>query len=304
MSKERKVYITGASGFVGINLVQYFSALEEYKPIAVNLRVDLPIFEQGAIVIHLAGKAHDLRNIAASDEYYEINTKLSQKVFDAFLASDASVFIFLSSVKAAADKVEGILTEEMVPQPATHYGKSKLIAEEYMLSSKVPLPKKLYVLRPCMIHGPGNKGNLNLLYKFVKTGIPFPLGAFRNRRSLLSIENLCFIIHSMISTEAPSGIYNAADDMALSTTEIITIIGECLGKRPIIWNIPPKSVRILAAICGVLRLPVNSERLDKLTENYIVDNTKIKIILKKPLPVEATDGLRRTIASFVHDNGR
>ena len=100
-------------------------------------------------------------------EYYEINTELTKNIFDSFLISDAKVFITLSSVKAVADSVNDILTEDHISDPKTHYGKSKLLAEQYILSKKIPSGKRVYILRPCMIHGPGNKGNLNILYKIV-----------------------------------------------------------------------------------------------------------------------------------------
>ena len=72
----------------------------------------------------------------------------------------------MSTVKAVADEVKGILSEDEIPNPKTHYGISKRKAEEYLLSKELPLGKRLYILRPCMIHGPGNKGNLNLLFNF------------------------------------------------------------------------------------------------------------------------------------------
>ena len=87
-------------------------------------------------VIHLAGKAHDLKNISNKDEYYEVNTELTKQIFDSFLISDSSVFIILSSVKAVAENVIGILNENCEPNPKTHYGKSKLFAESYILSKK------------------------------------------------------------------------------------------------------------------------------------------------------------------------
>ena len=99
-------------------------------------------------------------------------------MYDAFLMSNSSVFIMLSSVKAVADDVVGPLREDCVPNPKTHYGKSKLLAELYILSKQIPHGKRVYVLRPCMIHGPNNKGNLDVLYKFVSKRIPWILGAF------------------------------------------------------------------------------------------------------------------------------
>ena len=84
-------------------------------------------------------------------------------MFDQFLKSDCETFIYMSSVKAVVDQADGILTENVKPNPITVYGKSKLAAEEYILSRKNLKNKRVYILRPCMIHGPNNKGNLNLL---------------------------------------------------------------------------------------------------------------------------------------------
>ena len=67
--------------------------------------------------------------------------------------------------------------------------------------------KQVYILRPCMIHGSGNKGNLNLLYNVVRKGIPWPLGAFENRRSFTSIDNLCYVVEGLLTKEVGSGIY-------------------------------------------------------------------------------------------------
>jgi nucleoside-diphosphate-sugar epimerase len=114
-------------------------------------------------------------------------------LYDQFLQSKAKKFIYISCVKAAADTVDGVLTEDVLPNPVTAYGKSKLMAENY-ISANIPADKQVYILRSCMIHGPGNKGNLNLLHGIVKKGISYPFGAFKNVRSFLSIENICFVI--------------------------------------------------------------------------------------------------------------
>lgn len=105
------VFLTGASGFVGSYLIE--SLKNEYS--IIKSQRDSPILIQETIVIHLAGKAHDLKKISNPDGYYQVNTELTKKVFDAFLASDAKVFITLSSVKAVADKVDGKLTEDHIP---------------------------------------------------------------------------------------------------------------------------------------------------------------------------------------------
>jgi nucleoside-diphosphate-sugar epimerase len=288
------IFLTGSSGFVGFNLIEYFESSKFYK-----YQRDTPIEIYQDVVIHLAGKAHDLRKTSNPSEYYQVNTKLSKKVFDAFLASNAKVFITLSSVKAVSDERMSALTEEHSPNPITHYGKSKLLAEQYILSIQIPEGKRVYILRPCMIHGPGNKGNLNLLYKLVSKGIPWPLGSFGNKRSFCSIDNLMFIIKELIDRQdIPSGVYNVADDEALSTNEVISILAESQNKKSKIWNIPKNLIQSLSKLGDVLRLTLTTERLQKLTESYVVSNHKIKSAIRKDLPVSAKDGLLKTFNSF------
>jgi nucleoside-diphosphate-sugar epimerase len=295
------IAITGHNGFVGTNLIAYLNKdIKHVTSLSLRDRSNYFIFPKFATtVIHLVGKAHDLKLPLAPDEYYKVNTELTKEIFDAFLASNAEVFITLSSVKAVADEVEGELSEEVNPQPITHYGKSKLLAEQYILSCPIPEGKRVYILRPCMIHGPGNKGNLNLLYKIVRNGLPWPLGAFENKRSFCSIDNLCFIIRELIKNDQiPSGVYNIADDKPISTNELINLISVGLGKKPQIWNVPKSLIKSFSKLGDVLRLPLNSERLSKLTETYIVSNNKIKNAINKPLPISARDGLIKTFNSF------
>jgi len=289
------IFITGSSGFVGLNLIEYLRSFFKF----IKYQRDALIEINQDIVIHLAGKAHDLKITSNSDEYYQVNTELTKKVFDAFLASNAKVFITLSSVKAVADEVDNILTEEDIPNPITHYGKSKLLAEQYILSKDIPLGKRVYILRPCMIHGLGNKGNLNLLYKLVSKGIPWPLGSFDNKRSFCSIDNLMFIIKELINREdIPSGVYNVADDEALSTNEVFSLLAVSQNRIPKIWFLPKGLIKALAKLGDLLRLPLTTERLQKLTESYVVSNQKIKSVIGKNLQISAKDGLLKTFNSF------
>ena len=289
------IYLTGASGFVGKNLV---SSLGKNVLIKKHVRDSEFLIKQNT-VIHLAGKAHDLKNISNKDEYYEVNTELTKQIFDSFLISDSSVFIMLSSVKAVADNVVGILNEDCEPNPKTHYGKSKLLAESYILSKKIPNNKRVYILRPCMIHGPNNKGNLNLLYNLVSKRIPWILGSFQNKRSYCSIDNLLFIINELIKNNTiPSGVYNVADDEYLSTNEIISLISNSNNQKPIIFNLSPFIVKFIAKIGDIVPLPLNSERLKKLTESYMVSNEKLKKYIARELPLTSKQGIIKTLKSF------
>ena len=293
----KSIFITGSSGFVGQNIIKYFNSIYEFYRFSKNGEINI----NQDVVLHFAGKAHDLKNISNSSEYYQVNTELTKTVFDAFLASNSKVFITLSSVKAVADEVNGELIEEHIANPITHYGKSKLLAEQYILSKKIPEGKSIYILRPCMIHGPGNKGNLNLLYKLVSKGIPWPLGAFNYKRSFCSIDNLMFVFKEIMEREdIPSGVYNVADDVPLSTNEVISILTESQEKKSNIWYVSKVLIKLVAKIGNVLKLPLNEERLKKLTESYVVSNKKILLAFGKPLPMSSKDGLMKTFRSFLN----
>lgn len=294
-----KITITGATGFVGTNLSGYLQNIG-FSVEKLSVRSTWQFAANVDAMIHLAGKAHDTAGASQEDVYFHVNTELTKKLFDDFLASDIKDFIFFSSVKATADAVEGILDENHHSDPKTPYGKSKLAAESYILSKNIPTEKRVFIIRPCMIHGPGNKGNLNLLYKVVEKGIPWPLAAFENKRSFLGIDNLNFLVAQIISNkELPSGIYNFADDESLSTNALVKIIATSTGRKAKLLQIPASIISRVAKIGDYLKLPLNSERLKKLTENYEVSNQKIKAALGvDKLPVTAEEGLRKTIESF------
>lgn len=310
-----RILITGINGFVGTNFTNHLCnkhilyGLDIKQQEKQGVEHTYSWEELGKLpkldaIVHLAGKAHDTKKQSEAQVYFDVNTGLTQKIFDYFLQSDAKIFIFFSSVKAAVDTVPGdVLTEEVTPLPIGPYGESKIRAEEYLLSKKAEADakqKKVYILRPCMIHGPGNKGNLNLLYNVVSKGVPWPLGAFENQRSFCSIDNISYIVEQLIIKEnIESGIYHVGDDVSLSTNELIQLISESVGKKAHIWKLSKGLMNFAASFGGALHLPLNKERLKKLTENYVVSNEKIKRALEiEKMPVSAYDGMRKTLESF------
>lgn len=321
-----KILITGVHGFVGSNLVETLKkehtiygldiiSPQKYGVVKTFSWEEIDKIPSVDAIVHLAGKAHDTKNKSATEVYFKVNTGLTQKIFDYFLAHESiKKFVFFSTAKAAADKVDGVLTEDVIPAPVGPYGESKIAAEKYILekmeilrqakddtanASASSVTKKVYIFRPCMIHGPGNKGNLNLLYNVVRKGIPWPLGAFENRRTFTSVENICFAVNGVLTKDVPSGIYNMGDDEALSTNELIEEICKSLGKKAHIWRLPKGLMNGVAKVGGWLHLPLNPERLRKLTENYISSNAKIKNALGvDKMPVSAREGLKVTLDSF------
>ena len=322
MTRKMRILITGVHGFVGSNLVKALSkdfeiyGLDIVSPEREGVvktfswdELEHGVLPEVDAIIHLAGKAHDTKNQSRAEVYFQVNTELTKRIYDYFLASSARRFVFFSSVKAAADRVEGPYVDENVePKPVGPYGESKIEAEHYIMRSLhfgrddnkgCRDDKRTYILRPCMIHGPGNKGNLNLLYGVVKKGIPWPLGAFENKRTFTSIDNVCYIVHGLLTKEVESGIYHISDDEAVSTNELIEIICSAMGKKAHIWRVPRGLMEGIAKIGGILHLPLNPERLRKLTENYVSSNAKIKRALGiEQLPVRAKDGLYKTIKAF------
>lgn len=327
-----KILITGIHGFVGSNLVKALSpnhtiyGLDIVAPEKSGVEktfswkdLDTGSVPEVDVIIHLAGKAHDTRNKSAADVYFSVNTGLTQRIFDWYENSSAKKFIFFSTAKAAAECVPEMLFEDVTPTPNGPYGESKIQAEDYILkalenqgiSKSAMVSRKLevvhptngkdvYIFRPCMIHGPGNKGNLNLLYNVVSKGIPWPLGAYENRRTFTSVGNVCFAINGILTNNVPSGIYNLGDDEALSTNELIGIICATLGKKSHIWNIPQGFMNFVAKVGGLLHLPLNPLRMQKLTENYVSSNAKIKQALGiGKFPIDAKSGLIDTIKSFM-----
>ncbi|GHE38953.1 NAD-dependent epimerase/dehydratase family protein [Sphingobacterium griseoflavum] len=297
------VTVTGASGFVGQNLARFFLKEDiNFFPLSVRDRKWEEMMPMvGSALIHLAGKAHDTSNTTDQRVYFEVNRDLTIRIFDRFLASEIRDFFFISSVKAVADTLVSPLTEEIAGSPLTPYGKSKREAEEYLLNQQLPEGKRLFIIRPCMIHGPYNKGNLNLLYNVVRKGIPWPLADFQNERSFLSVDNLCFLLGRMMRDETlSSGVYNFADDSPISTNALVGLIGNCIGKSTKLWHFPKTIVKSIASIGDAIPFPLNSERLKKLTESYVVSNAKIKRELNlDKLPLTVEDGLKKTILSFV-----
>jgi len=295
-----EVVITGAGGFVGKSLAPFLEKMG-FKVLRLSLRNSdwkKKVPRDAFAIIHLAGLAHDLKNTNQPEEYYRINTDLTCELFDFFLGSNAAKFIFLSSVKAAADVLgSNILIEDHAPHPATPYGKSKLKAEQHILSKHAG-NKGVYILRPSMIHGPGNKGNLNQLYKLVSSGIPYPFASFENSRSFLSIDNLNFIINGLCSRDIPSGVYNISDSEYLSTMEVVDVINATLGKKSKSLHFNKALIRQIAKIGNALHLPFNEEKLNKLTESYMVSNQKLLRAIDRELPVSAKEGMILTFKSF------
>jgi nucleoside-diphosphate-sugar epimerase len=310
------VLITGISGFVGSNLLNYLKSDDSIKITGSSRDISKishlkntikevcsysKVYSEDMhfdVYVHLSGKVHDESNMSSEADYMEANYVSTKKLFESFLNDKkAKKFIFLSTIHVLTECPERELDESYTPAPFTPYGRSKYRAEQY-IEKNCPPEKDYYILRPSMIHGAGNKGNLNLLYKFVTNNLPYPVGAYNNKRTFVSAENLCFVISELIKQDIKKGLYHVADDEPTYTHDLVKLIAELTGSKGKIWNINPLWLKTIAKIGNILPIPINEHRLNKLTGDFIVSNKKLIKALNKTLPVKSKDGITKTIKSF------
>lgn len=297
----KKIIIFGSNGFLGTHLKEKL----EDEIVGVNIRQQNwkeTVPKSAEVFINCIGKAHDHMGTATVQDFYYANDELVKVLFEKFLKSDAQLFIHISSIAAVEENERWeTITEKSDCRPVSFYGKSKRAAEKFLLNQTIPDGKKIIILRPTMIHGEGDKGNLKLLYAIIARGIPYPLGSYKNSRSFTAADNVAFVIDEIIKQKSTvtSGLYNLCDDMPLSTARVIEIIGKVRGKKPHILLIPRFIINTLAKVGDITSLPFNSKRLIKMTSNLVVSNAKIKSALGiERLPISAEDGVEKTIKSF------
>lgn len=301
MKNNNRILVFGASGFIGRNLLNSIPNSQGVSMRDENWSRDIYGSE---VFINLVGKAHDHKGQATFSDYEESNVITVKELFNNFLISSASLFIHISSIAAVEEFEADIPIDELHENNVeSYYGITKRDAEIWLLKQVLPEGKKIVILRPPMVHGPGDKGNLSLLYKFISKGIPYPLAAFENNRTFISIPNFNFIINRIISDKnlIRSGIYNISDDQPLSTKDIVFIIKSETKLTSMDIKIPKFVVKFIASIGEIIPLPINKKRLKKLTSNLLVSNTKIKKELQiDSMPLSAQDGMKLTIKSFAN----
>jgi nucleoside-diphosphate-sugar epimerase len=245
------------------------------------------------IIIHLAGIAHNLDERISLKDYFAVNTELTIKAFDAFLSSNAEKFILVSSVKAINNESDFTITEETIELPTTDYGRSKLAADKYIFSSKLPPGKLIYILRPALVTGPGVKGNMLRLYNFSNSSLNWLFSSINNKRSFCSVFNLSYVIQQLIErNDIPSGIYLLSDNETLSTAEIVKELSNKVIGNKNLSLIAASIFNLILSLDKLLGYTSLFKPLRILTKNYIVSNTKLTSVIGNPLPFSSLDGIR------------
>ena len=302
------IFLTGATGFVGQHFLKFCAAENTSDRIfALSRNKSNPEYKNVTwleesknydkflkdhlidIIIHLAGKAHDTKNTSVPEEYTEVNYEMTVKLYDAFAKSAASKFIFLSTIKAVGDDKTYITDSNDLSDPQTPYAKSKRDAEKYIQSYNLPANKQHYILRPVLIYGSGVKGNLATLVKFAKMGLPYPFEAFENKRSYLSVNNLNFILAKVFKGDYSSFTLNIANEDAISTKELISLIYKALNEKPSKINFPETVIKLISLIGDLIPIPLNTEKLKKITSSFVVDTGEMTKVLGFNLPEKTRD---------------
>lgn len=300
-----KIVLVGYTGFVGSSILNS-PLLAQHEFICLGRselsKSEFPEkFYSADVLIYTVGVAHDIAGDIPDNIYYTVNVDLLKKVYNEYSKSSIKTFIYFSSIKVVADKASQAISESTVTNPQTIYGKTKLLAEQYILDSIIP-SRRFYVLRPSMIHGPNNRGNLNTLFQYLAKGTPWIFNNFDNKRSFSSIKNVIFIINELLTNlKIESGIYNICDDEIISTNSIVEIYELVTKKKVLRINIPKIIIILIFKLNSRLGIKFNTLFLEKIVGNFVIDNSKIKKAVNKKFPVNAREGLITTFESFLLD---
>lgn len=271
MTPPKKLLITGATGFVGQFLVPYLE--ERGYDLTLPGRAEIgtidgetdwhPHLQNVDAVIHLAGRAHVMQETHGNpiDLYREVNRDGTANLARQAQEAGVSRFVFMSSVKVMGERSDRPLTARDKPAPCDPYGVSKAEAETALAEFRDRMD--VVCLRPPLVYGPGVKGNFLTLLKTIRKGLPLPLGAVHNRRSMIYAGNLASAVEQALS--CPAGVYFPSDGTDLSTTGLIHLIGDSMGKKPFLLPVPVPFLKLAGRVTG------RQAMIQRLTDDLQVD---------------------------------
>ena len=292
------ILITGATGFVGKELVQKLAQQECNISIAVRYKTYLfpdyikqfvvgdfglmPDFSASLVdvdcVIHLAGMAHliDKSKTSVSDVFSKINCELTLHLAEQAIENGVDRFIFLSSVGVNGNQNEKPFVETDAPNPQEPYAISKYEAEQGLLNLTKRSNLDLVIIRPPLVYGHNAPGNFGRLTKWAKSKIvlPLPLGGVNNLRSLVAIDNLVgFIIVCMRHPKAANEMFLICDDKDMSTTEVFKNVAKAFNKKVFLFPIPVNFMISIAKVFG------KESDAVRLFSSLTIDISKARVLL-------------------------
>ncbi|MBS0286863.1 MAG: SDR family oxidoreductase [Proteobacteria bacterium] len=308
-SEPLNILVTGATGFVGVHLCQQLLS-SGYKVTAVGRKKSFMLSHERLhyfsvnsidgntdwhdilkgvdVVVHLAARVHQMKDKGLSllAQYQEVNVKGTQQLAKAAIKEQVKRFIYLSTIKVIGEKtIEMPLRAEDQPRPSDAYSLSKLQGEQILQEEARRSGMEWVIIRPPLVYGPGVKGNFNRLLQLAKTMLPLPLGALNNRRSLVSVYNLCSFIECAIThPNAHREVFLVSDNQDLSTSQLVRLLRKNLGKRSVLLPIPSFILKAVAFVFG------KRKEVGRMVDSLQVNIEKSMRLLswRPPLTVEAS----------------
>jgi nucleoside-diphosphate-sugar epimerase len=256
------------------------------------------------IVIHLAARAHILHDKAPNpeEEFLKVNIQGTANLVKQSIAAGVKHFIFISSIGAMATLSDHPLTETSPCQPDTPYGRSKLQAEQALIELASQSSMTWTILRPTLVYGSGNPGNMERLIKLINRGLPLPFGLVNNRRSLLYVGNLVDAIATCLThPNAKNQTFLVSDGQDLSTPELIRKIAYHLERPCHLLPVPPSLLKLAGHLGDTIEqstkhpLPLNRSTIDRLLGSLVVDSSHIRNTLNWAPPYTVDEGLSKTL---------
>lgn len=304
------IFLTGATGFLGNALLARLlgehevTALARYKvPAAKGLRCGsiadmdgatdwLPALQGVDVVIHAAARTHVMRDSHADplSAYRKVNVAGTWRLARQAAESGVRRFIFLSSVKVNGEHTQAgrPFRATDTPAPEDAYGISKWEAEQALMQVAAETGMEIVIIRPPLVYGPGVKGNLASMIRLLEKGIPLPLGAIHNQRSLVGLDNLVdLIIRCLDHPAAANQVFLAGDGEDLSTSELLRALADAMGRPARLLPVPASLLCLGASLLG--KRAVAQRVLGSLQ----VDITHTRETLDWTPPCSVSEGLRR-----------
>jgi len=294
-----KILVTGATGFIGSHLVPFLknrhevSTLNARQVTATNHEWQSQI-DDCEVLVHLAGRAHVSTNTSDQQIYRAVNTELTETLAKQMAKTNKHMIFVSTSVVYGEQSRNGkafVVGDQL--HAISPYASSKIAAEDALQKISLQNQFSYTIIRPPLVYGPGVKANFLSMLKWVKSGLPLPLGSARNLRSLVSVRNLSDIIENCATnTAAKNQIFNVSDDHDVSTTELLKTIAAAMDKPAHLIKVPLPVLKFGSQIIGKPRA------YDGLCGSFQLDVSQTKQKLGWHAPFNLQDEIAMTVAAF------
>lgn len=314
----KKILVTGGYGFIGSRLIEVL-ATQPLMQVTASIRTQRMSRPQSVfkfvemdlsqptdwrahldgidVIVHTAAKAHQLPSANKdSRSFWQVNHKGTLTLAQQAAAQGVKRFIFLSTIKVNGESTQPreVFRASDTPSPSDPYGQSKLEAEIQLQALSASTGMEVVIIRPPLVYGPGVKANFHNLISWLHRGIPLPLAAINNKRSLLGLDNLISLIITCIEHPAAAGnIFMVSDNQDLSTPQLLQEVAHALNQQARLFSLPESVLRMAAKTLG------KEQALHRLCTNLQVDISPTQRILNWQPTTTIQQELHKTVQAYL-----